>query len=150
MTPGSSPATLDTREPYATAAGRNRGSTAGLWWFSFGSRLRRTRPRGRPRSKEQNNVILAAPREVLERAKRSGEEEPSGRDLEIVLLAGRGLSNRRIAEALHLSEATMKRHLANIYAKIRVNSRSEATRKALSEGWISARDLTDGDGGFPT
>ncbi len=98
----------------------------------------------------QNNVILAVPRAVLERAQRGGEEGLSGRELEILLLAARGLSNRQIASALHLSEATVKRHLANIYAKIKVNSRSEATRKALSEGWISAHDVTDQGGGFPT
>ncbi len=47
-----------------------------------------------------------------------------------------------IATSLTLSEATVKRHLANVYAKMRVGSRSEAARKALSEGWIHARDLT--------
>jgi DNA-binding NarL/FixJ family response regulator len=88
------------------------------------------------------NVILAVPRGVLERADQHGEDGLSGRELEILLFAARGLSNRRIGDVLHLSEATVKRHLANIYAKIKVNSRGEATRKALSEGWISSHDLT--------
>ena len=88
------------------------------------------------------NVILAVPRSVLERVDEDAEEMPSGRELEILLLAARGLSNRQIAASIHISEATVKRHLANLYAKIRVSSRSEATHKALSEGWISARDLT--------
>src|SRR5215207_4904265 len=87
------------------------------------------------------NVILAVPRNVLERVEGQGEEEPSGRELEILLLVARGLSNRRIAASLTLSEATVKRHLANLYAKMNVGSRGEATRKALSEGWLSARDL---------
>lgn len=68
----------------------------------------------------------------------------SGREMEVLLLAARGLSNRQAAVALHLSEATVKRHLANIYAKLNVSSRSEATRKALSEGWISTHDVTHG------
>ena len=88
------------------------------------------------------NVILAVPRGVLERVEERGEEEPSGRELEILLLAARGLSNRQIAASLTLSEATVKRHLANLYAKMKVGSRGEATRKALSEGWFTARDLT--------
>ncbi|HLL98102.1 MAG TPA: response regulator transcription factor [Rubrobacteraceae bacterium] len=88
------------------------------------------------------NVILAVPRGVLERVGERGEEEPSGRELEILLLAARGLSNRQIAASLTLSEATVKRHLANLYAKMEVGSRGEATRKALSEGWFTARDLT--------
>ncbi|HEV8223737.1 MAG TPA: response regulator transcription factor, partial [Rubrobacteraceae bacterium] len=96
------------------------------------------RPRG-------ENVILAVPRSVLERVEERGEEEPSGRELEILLLAARGLSNRQIAASLTLSEATVKRHLANLYAKMDVGSRGEATRKALSEGWFTARDLTYGE-----
>ena len=92
------------------------------------------------------NVILAIPRGVLERTEQHGEEDLSGRELEILLLAARGLSNRRIGDVLHLSEATVKRHLANVYAKIKVNSRGEAARRALSEGWISSHDLIrDGD-----
>ena len=95
------------------------------------------------------NVILAVPRGVLERAEQHGKDGLSGRELEILLLAARGLSNRRIGDALHLSEATVKRHLANIYAKIKVNSRGEATHKALSEGWISSHDMTRSGDTFP-
>jgi DNA-binding NarL/FixJ family response regulator len=93
------------------------------------------------------NVILAVPRSVLELVNENAEEMPSGRELEILLLASRGLSNRQIAASLHISEATVKRHLANLYAKIRVSSRSEATHKALLQGWISALDLTLAKGG---
>ncbi len=90
----------------------------------------------------QENVVLAVPREVLERVDNEAEGELSARELEILLLAARGLSNRQIANTLTISEATVKRHLANLYAKLGVGSRSEATSKALSEGWMTARDLT--------
>jgi hypothetical protein len=43
------------------------------------------------------------------------------------------------AEAQDL-RGTVKRHLANLYAKIEVGSRGEVTRRALSEGWITTRD----------
>ena len=89
----------------------------------------------------EDNVILAVPREVLDRMDRQGRGELSDRELEVLLLAARGLSNQQIATALMLSEATVKRHLANIYQKMNVNSRGEATRKALTEGWISSLDL---------
>jgi len=59
-------------------------------------------------------------------------------------MVARGMSNHEIAISLHLSEATIKRHLANIYPKIGVSSRGEAVRKALSNGWISTRDITAG------
>ena len=95
-----------------------------------------------PLGPRQENVVLAVPREVLERVENDAEGEPSARELEILLLAARGLSNRQIATTLTISEATVKRHLANIYAKMGVGSRSEATSKALSEGWMTTRDLT--------
>jgi DNA-binding NarL/FixJ family response regulator len=66
----------------------------------------------------------------------------SARELEIVLLAARGLSNRQIGQKLHISEATVRRHLANTYSKIGVSSRAEATRKALQEEWITIGNVT--------
>ena len=99
-----------------------------------------------PHGSGRENVILDVPRSVLEQVEGDDEERLSGREQEILLLAARGLSNRRISEALHISEATVKRHLANVYEKMDVGSRGEASRKALSEGWITAGDLTrDGD-----
>jgi DNA-binding NarL/FixJ family response regulator len=68
----------------------------------------------------------------------------SGREVEILLQAARGMSNQQIAASLHLSEATVKRHLANTYNKIGVSSRTEATQKALAEGWISSFELSEG------
>ena len=69
---------------------------------------------------------------------------PSARELEVLLLAARGLSNGRIASSLHLSEATIKRHLANVYEKMGVNSRSEAAREALLRDWFIAEEITAG------
>src|SRR3712207_4504405 len=94
----------------------------------------------------EENVVLVVPREVLERVDERTQGEPSGRELEILLLAARGLSNRQIAASLSLSEATVKRHLANLYSKLNVGSRGEATRKALSEGWITTEEVTAEDG----
>jgi DNA-binding NarL/FixJ family response regulator len=94
-----------------------------------------------PEEPHDENVVLVLPRETLEKVERGTDDKLSARELEILLLVARGMSNRQIAHALRLSEATVKRHLANLYPKIGVSSRSEATRKALSEGWISARDV---------
>jgi len=95
-----------------------------------------------PQGSAEENVILAVPRSVLEKVEDSDEGRLSGREQEILLLAARGLSNRRISHTLHISEATVKRHLANVYEKMGVGSRGEASQKALSEGWITAGDLT--------
>ncbi len=93
-------------------------------------------------SREAGNTFLAAPKAVLAGQERIATYGLSKRELEVLTLAARGFSNRQIAHTLCLAEATVKRHLANLYAKIEVGSRGEATRKALSEGWITTRDLT--------
>jgi DNA-binding NarL/FixJ family response regulator len=88
------------------------------------------------------NVVISMPRGLLQRL----GEEPMGalseRETEIVVLAARGLSNYQIARELNISEATAKRHLANVYAKIGVRSRSEAVRMALVEQWIGLGEIT--------
>lgn len=94
-----------------------------------------------PHGKSGGSVILAVPRVVLEKVKGEDEGSISHREREILLLAARGLSNRQISSTLHISEGTVKRHLANTYRKMDVGSRSEATQKALSEGWITSGDL---------
>ena len=92
-----------------------------------------------------NNVVVGMPRAMLEEAEGGSGGVLSARELEILLLAARGLSNRGIAAALHLSQATVKRHLANVYPKMEVASRGEAARKALSEGWITIEEITEQD-----
>ena len=93
------------------------------------------------------NAIVGMPLGMLERAKEGADGVLSGRELEIVLLASRGLSNRRIASRLHLAESTVKRHVANAFSKMGVGSRGEAARKALSEGWITVEEITEEDEG---
>jgi DNA-binding NarL/FixJ family response regulator len=69
----------------------------------------------------------------------------STRELEVLLMVARGMSNNQVAASLHLSEATVKRHLANVYPKMEVSSRGEAVKTALSRGWIAPRDITSGE-----
>jgi DNA-binding NarL/FixJ family response regulator len=95
-----------------------------------------------PEEPHDKEVVIVLPREALERVERGTEDKLSPRELEILLLVARGMSNRQIALALTLAEATVKRHLANLYPKLGVSSRSEATQKALSEGYISTREVT--------
>ncbi len=91
------------------------------------------------------NVVVGMPREMLEKTDRGSESSISARELEILLLAARGLSNRQIAAKLTVAEATVKRHLANTYSQMEVGSRSEAVRKALSEEWITIQEVTQQD-----
>jgi ATP/maltotriose-dependent transcriptional regulator MalT len=50
----------------------------------------------------------------------------SAREIEVLGLVAEGLSNRRVAERLVVSEHTVHRHLANVYAKLGVSSRAAA------------------------
>lgn len=94
---------------------------------------------------EGGNVVVGMPRELLESADEGSEGVLSARQLEILLLTARGLSNRQIAVRLHIAEGTVKRHLANIYKEMEVGSRSEALRKALQEEWITVGDISEED-----
>jgi DNA-binding NarL/FixJ family response regulator len=96
---------------------------------------------------QSENVVVGMPQEMLEETREGSEGVISARELEILLLVSRGLSNRRIASSLHLSEATVKRHLANVYPKMGVSSRGEAMREALQREWITIEEVTQPDPG---
>ena len=94
---------------------------------------------------EEENIVIGLPRQLLEEAEGGSEGVLSVRELEILLLAARGMSNRQIATRVRLAEGTVKRHLTNTYHKMRVGSRGEAARKALQEEWITLSEITEED-----
>jgi len=73
----------------------------------------------------------------------AGRRALSGRELEILLQAARGMRNRQIGSHLGISEGTVKRHLANLYPKMGVSSRGEAVRKALENKWFTIREIEE-------
>src|SRR5215212_4973207 len=91
---------------------------------------------------KSENAVVGIPRSMLEGTEEGIDSVLSARELEILLLAARGLSNHQIASSLHLAEGTVKRHLANVYPKMGVGSRGEASREALLKEWITIEDLT--------
>ena len=93
------------------------------------------------------NAVVGIPRSMLEGTEEGIESVLSARELEILLLAARGLFNTQIATSLNISEATVKRHLANIYPKMGVGSRGEASREALLREWITIEEITAEDEG---
>ncbi|WAC44060.1 LuxR C-terminal-related transcriptional regulator [Pseudomonas sp. SL4(2022)] len=64
-------------------------------------------------------------------------QDVSHREREILRFVAAGLSNRDIAQAVHLSEATIKWHLHNLFAKLGVRSRTQAVLKGKSLGLLS-------------
>ncbi|MGW2813907.1 response regulator [Streptomyces sp. NPDC001415] len=56
------------------------------------------------------------------------------REREVLTLIGQGLPNRAIAEKLFISEATVKTHINNLFAKADITSRADAVRRAIAAG----------------
>jgi DNA-binding NarL/FixJ family response regulator len=67
----------------------------------------------------------------------------SEREFDVLRLAARGLANKEIARRLGLSIRTVHSHLANIFMKMHVGSRTEAVLQALRQGIISLQDTYD-------
>jgi two-component system, NarL family, response regulator LiaR len=65
------------------------------------------------------------------------EEQLSDRELEVVRGVAKGWTNREIAQHLAISDRTVQGHLANIFAKLHVSSRTEVVTVALQRGLIS-------------
>jgi DNA-binding NarL/FixJ family response regulator len=64
-------------------------------------------------------------------------ESLTEREIEVLHLVAKGLTNKAIGQALNISDRTVQGHLANIYGKLEVNSRTEAVTVALKQGWIA-------------
>lgn len=67
---------------------------------------------------------------------RAGSHGLTSRELEVLRLVAAGSTNREIAAALVLSEHTVARHIQNIFAKLRVSSRSAATAFAYENALV--------------
>jgi DNA-binding NarL/FixJ family response regulator len=67
-------------------------------------------------------------------------EPLSERELEIVRGVAKGHTNREIARALQISDRTVQGHLANVFGKLHVASRTEMVTVALQRGLITLED----------
>jgi DNA-binding NarL/FixJ family response regulator len=76
---------------------------------------------------------------------RSGLSELTAREREILVLLARGLSNDEIAEELVLSRATVKTHVANVFAKLDLRDRAQAVVFAYESGVVQPRLAQDLD-----
>ena len=68
-------------------------------------------------------------------------QDLSERELEILRLAAKGMSNRDIANELFLSRRTVQAHLSNVFRRMGVGSRTEAVLHALTRGWLTFDDV---------
>ncbi|MDQ8183765.1 response regulator transcription factor [Pelagicoccus sp. SDUM812005] len=77
------------------------------------------------------------PPEISARLSSRVVSQLSPRELEVLSLVARGLSNKEIANELHLVEGTVKVHLTNILSKLGVSDRTQAILAAVKRGIIS-------------
>lgn len=63
-------------------------------------------------------------------------ESLTSRELEVLQLMARGLTNRQIGQHLKISEHTVKFHAASVLGKLSARSRAEAVARAIGLGWI--------------
>jgi DNA-binding NarL/FixJ family response regulator len=93
------------------------------------------------RSAAQGQAVLAPEiqRRLLNLATRPGRGKPAGQEIqftarerEVLRLIGEGMRNHEIAAHLVISEATVKTHINNLFAKADFHSRADAVRYALN------------------
>jgi two-component system, NarL family, response regulator LiaR len=77
------------------------------------------------------------------RAENKPIETLTPREADVLKLAARGYTNKAIGVHLHLSDRTVQGHLANIYGKLHVATRTEAVMRAVSLGWLSPEETRE-------
>jgi DNA-binding NarL/FixJ family response regulator len=65
------------------------------------------------------------------------EQEPTGREIEVLQLISEGLVNREIGHRLFLSEETVKSHVRHLLAKLQARSRAHAVAVGFRRGLIA-------------
>ncbi|MGW7362756.1 response regulator [Streptomyces sp. NPDC054841] len=79
-------------------------------------------------------VLSAPPRQEVRPPRPPAPDGLTRREVEVLRLVAKSFNNAEIAGALFISEATVKTHINNIYAKAGVRNRAEAVRYAYDQG----------------
>ncbi len=80
--------------------------------------------------------------EMMQPAKKPLTLDPlTERELEVLRLVAEGLSNKEIADQIHVSELTVRTHVGNILGKLHVANRTQAALYALQKGLTSLEDI---------
>jgi NarL family two-component system response regulator LiaR len=81
------------------------------------------------------DIAIRLIREINKPADQPPTQDPlTGRELEVLRLIARGLTNQEIADKLVVSERTIRTHVSNILGKLHLANRTQATLYALREG----------------
>ena len=71
------------------------------------------------------------------------EPRPTPREMQVLKLLTRGFTNKSIAAQMKISERTVQGHIASLFDKLNVSSRTEAVVRAAQLGWVSLEQTKD-------
>jgi DNA-binding NarL/FixJ family response regulator len=74
---------------------------------------------------------------LVRRMRQPATQSLSAREVEVLRLVGKGLTNADVGAALHISEATVKTHLLRVFNKLGVSDRTAAVTTAMSRGILT-------------
>ena len=74
---------------------------------------------------------------LVNQVRRPPERTLSAREVEVLALVAKGLTNAEIGRALHITEATVKTHLLRTFGKLDVSDRTAAVTTAMAQGLLA-------------
>jgi DNA-binding CsgD family transcriptional regulator len=115
-------------------------------WFEGGEGRRSSTPHDRTGS-GRARLVLGAPGSLAKgvRRRRTGPGGLTRREVEVLQLVSSGMTNRAVARALWVTSETVKFHLSNIYRKLDVSNRAEASEWAHENGVAEFGSRVSGD-----
>jgi DNA-binding NarL/FixJ family response regulator len=90
------------------------------------------------RATAKGETVLAPPvaARLMSKVRDKGDTALTAREIDVLMLVARGASNQDVGEKLHVSTATVKSHLLQIYQKLGVSDRTAAVTTAIERGII--------------
>ncbi|GFN31636.1 response regulator [Paenibacillus xylaniclasticus] len=85
------------------------------------------------------DVSQALTRGLRQRSAQGADEGLTEREKEVLLLIADGMSNKEIAEELHISIKTVKTHVSNLLMKCELEDRTQLAVYAHRKGWVKAQ-----------
>ncbi len=83
-------------------------------------------------------IVQKMMRHVSQERQSPPVEKLTDREMEVLSQVAKGYTNKAIGVQLDISDRTVQGHLAHIFNKLQVSSRTEAVMKAVSLGWLPA------------
>lgn len=83
-----------------------------------------------------SNILSKMMVQISREKEASPAEKLTKREMEVLMLVGKGYTNKAIGVQLGISDRTVQGHLAHIFNKLQAASRTEAVMRAVSLGWL--------------